>query len=236
MFILVITSMISPALLQSFAFERPTELSPKQMREWEKEQDVEIMAAMWCNRRDKFAPCACKEILTNTEVHDEKTHRIIKVEFPEYTCDIKENNDRRSKGMIANGYACEQLRTRRILYRDVNDDPIKVQVSYEAGCELRCINQDCRIAYANFTTNLNQSSESNESEGSVRSASHRIIKTIQRSEARRNSPFRGVNNTQILPYQSKPSELRMKIKNLCSTFKALRLGESRLCKSVIQYR
>ena len=40
---------------------------------------------------------------------------------------------------------CVQLTNKKTLYKDVNDEPIEtpIEVTFNAGCELRCIEKDC---------------------------------------------------------------------------------------------
>ena len=79
-------------------------------------------------------------VVTNTEVSYQDEMR--RVEFAEYPCDEKENEKRENEGRIVTGFACVQLRTQRFTYKDVNERPIEVKVKFNAGCELRCVD-DC---------------------------------------------------------------------------------------------
>ena len=41
------------------------------------------------------------------------------------------------------GYICVQLRDRKTIYRDVNDNDITAEVNYNDGCEVRCLSRNC---------------------------------------------------------------------------------------------
>ena len=68
----------------------------------------------------------------------------MEVMFPEYHCGDAINRKRKEEGLIAHGYSCTQLTGRQILYRDVLNKPIEVQIQYRAGCELRCTQSYCK--------------------------------------------------------------------------------------------
>ena len=49
---------------------------------------------------------------------------------------------------------CAQLTNKKTLYKDVNDNPIKpLEITYNAGCELRCKERDCGLPVRNKTKN-----------------------------------------------------------------------------------
>ena len=91
-----------------------------------------------CNRRDHFAPCACRVALVNMEIH--RGTKVITIEFPEFACDKEENEKRMREGRIAKIYECVQLKSSKMIYRDVKGREIKERVHYKGGCELRNIN------------------------------------------------------------------------------------------------
>ena len=41
------------------------------------------------------------------------------------------------------GYTCAQLTESRWLYKDTSGNPIELQIKYQGGCELRCVNPKC---------------------------------------------------------------------------------------------
>ena len=94
-----------------------------------------------CDQFDWFAPCACREQLTNVRMVKEGVE--ILVEFPEYVCDNRENDRRSDAGRIPPGFSCAQLKTQMTLYRDQYEQPIELEVNYKAGCEMRCYNDNC---------------------------------------------------------------------------------------------
>ena len=94
-----------------------------------------------CDKDNKYAPCACKVVITNTKILQHNKN--VTVEFPEFPCIVTENERRMVKGKIANGYICTQLRSDKKLYRDINDNPIEISIVYKAGCELRCLDENC---------------------------------------------------------------------------------------------
>ena len=132
------------SLVRALVLEHPTRHpSPKKSKQrhekiFENAQNAqrENILRKICNKNDEISPCACKSVLTNTNVRYKGELR--RVEFPEYPCDVNENTKRQNKGMIDSGFACVQLRTRRFLYQDVNGQPIVVRVNFNVGCELRC--------------------------------------------------------------------------------------------------
>ena len=69
--------------------------------------------------------------------------RVVVIEFPEYLCENIENERRREHGEISDGFACLQLSSKRTIYRDQEDEPCRISVRYRAGCELRCVNDNC---------------------------------------------------------------------------------------------
>ena len=104
-----------------------------------------------CSRSLHFTPCACFARLTNVVIH--KQNEDITVEFPEFRCDDAINKKREEQGRISVGYRCKELTAYRTLYEDVNHKSIEVRVKYSAGCEIRCLNPDCRgISAGNSTT------------------------------------------------------------------------------------
>lgn len=94
-----------------------------------------------CNKAGHYTPCACAPTLTTTEVHMEG--KIIIVNFPEFECQQSINDKRKLKGRIPVDYKCAQLTMKRTLYRDERGAPIEVDITFKAGCELRCINANC---------------------------------------------------------------------------------------------
>ena len=137
-----------------------------------------------CNQIDSFAPCACREQLTNARMVKDGVG--ILVEFPEYVCDNRENDRRSDAGRIAPGYSCSQLKTKMTLYRDEYNQPIELEVKYRAGCEMRCYNQNCNpggkknsasvvasaVVATDVATNVGDSAESG----------HRDLKSVVRLE------------------------------------------------------
>ena len=101
-----------------------------------------MMLASICNVFDTRAPCQCKEILTNQIATEDGGKKVI-LEFPEYVCDIKENERREREGKIPQHHGCEQLTAKKMLFRDQEDEPIEIRISYRAGCELRCYSDNC---------------------------------------------------------------------------------------------
>ena len=92
---------------------------------------------------DTRAPCQVREILTNRKVYDQDSDKMIIVEFPEYVCDEAENQRRKKAGRIPTGFICEQLWAEEILFRDQEHRPIEIKINYRAGCELRCVSDNC---------------------------------------------------------------------------------------------
>ena len=104
---------------------------------------------LWLN----FWRVDLRHILPTVKVNEVNKHSILFqvgyegqkyfVEFPEYKCNDDLNQKRKDQGVIAAGYTCQQLKSKRTLYRDHEGRPIKSVVSYKAGCELRCVNKNC---------------------------------------------------------------------------------------------
>ena len=94
-----------------------------------------------CNENDAKAPCKCQMILTNMLVH--KEGRLIDVEFTESVCNPKINYQRSVEGKIPSGFQCVQIKSHKTLYRDAEEQPIEIPISYRAGCELRCTTKKC---------------------------------------------------------------------------------------------
>ena len=123
-----------------------------------------------CDNKDVFAPCKCLEVTTdiyvdvqmngpknykslvakvrNTEkrlnisiaqsAHDSRMNwHQVEIRFLEYECQSF------SPVIRIPGFTCSQLSARRAIYRDVNDNPIYVNVNYMDGCELRCLSRNC---------------------------------------------------------------------------------------------
>ena len=102
--------------------------------------DASYFASL-CSEDDEHAPCACKVIITNMFVRQQG--KMINVEFPEAVCAIEENRVREANGKIPAQYSCTQMKSQQTLFRDANDDPIKLSVRYRTGCELRCTSIRC---------------------------------------------------------------------------------------------
>ena len=94
-----------------------------------------------CTLSGSTAPCACNLALTRLNVH--KEGHTIKVEFLESVCNDEENRRRSDEGWIQKGYTCKQLQSDEIIYKDVYDRDIEVNIRYKSACELRCINPNC---------------------------------------------------------------------------------------------
>ena len=114
-----------------------------------------------CNQNDRYAPCACKVISTMTDIHQES--KTVTVEFTEQVCMDKRNKKRAEEGRIPVGYKCTQLKGDITLYRDVHGNPIEIPIIYRAGCEARCLVQDCKQCIRSV----------NQSEGHCMQVSHR---------------------------------------------------------------
>ena len=95
-----------------------------------------------CDRFNEFTPCACRIVITNKKIR--QSGKTILLEFVEAKC-VKEENERRKKeGYFGENFECAQLTDHRTIYRDQEDNPVKVDVKRWSGCELRCINRGCR--------------------------------------------------------------------------------------------
>ena len=57
------------------------------------------------------------------------------------------------------GYTCAQLTESRWLYKDTSGNPIELQIKYQGGCELRCLNPKCTGA-ANVRANVKDDNKS----------------------------------------------------------------------------
>ena len=94
-----------------------------------------------CDSTDQYAPCRCLSFLTQINVAIRKGDRVVQVtiNFVEYECAKKQKK-------TFKGYQCSQLIDHQGIYRDINNRPIgrAVEVTYNAGCELRCDSEDCR--------------------------------------------------------------------------------------------
>ena len=95
-----------------------------------------------CNHDDVYAPCAFKIDWTNVDVHVKNGSKV-NVDFEEIICDEENNIKRVKAGKIPVWYKCTQLQSCRVLYRDSKQNPIEVTIAYKAGCELRCVNENC---------------------------------------------------------------------------------------------
>ena len=103
-----------------------------------------VYSSSACNKLDPYAPCGCKVINTNTVIYQDG--RTVTLEFPEQVCQDSHNRKRVTKGRIPSGFRCVQLRADRMLYRDAAGEVIQIPVIYRAGCELRCLGRNCKIA------------------------------------------------------------------------------------------
>ena len=101
-----------------------------------------IHGKLTCINGARFTPCACTSTLSTSRIHSKG--KVVEVMFPEYHCVDAINRKRKEEGRIRNGYTCAQLTARQILYRDVWNKPIEVQIQYRAGCELRCTQSYCK--------------------------------------------------------------------------------------------
>ena len=102
-----------PNFVQSFVIEKQkeisedaesdsTKISPEKLASRKASSETAVsMAEMWCNSKNAYAPCSCKEIITTMYVHTPKGYTLI--EFPEYTCDQSENDRRGDTGRIISG-------------------------------------------------------------------------------------------------------------------------------------
>ena len=109
--------------------------------------DLALHDRMMCAEKSDFIPCSCSPILTTTKIHDHG--KVVLVQFPEYLCNEEINRKRRIDGLFRNRYECLQLRGKRVLYRDVWNRAIKLEIWNRQGCELRCVEAFC----PGFTTN-----------------------------------------------------------------------------------
>ena len=113
-----------------------------------KEDVDELMfeiAMVSCTANNTFKPCVCQQIQTAATFTDKNGEPIF-LEYPEFVC----SKDIRSEDQAA-GYGCKQLRSKRVLHRDVFEQRIHVEVIYNAGCELRCLYDNC-VSYDPTTT------------------------------------------------------------------------------------
>ena len=136
------------------------------------------------------------------------------MEFPEYKCNNKDNKERKNGGLIAPGYTCEQLHSRRTLYRDEDDEPIRAQIRYKAGCELRCVDKDC-----NKRTNLKMKKTRTD----VHEKSQTPILVTKKS-------LSGINGTDEL--HERNNGYRIRLKDICRELTSV-VGETMLCKTVV---
>ena len=75
----------------------PDGLTTSERMRWAKEEAEANIVMKVCNSYNNFAPCSCEEILTNMAVYSGGRPHF--VEFPEYTCNSRQNDERKSKGM-----------------------------------------------------------------------------------------------------------------------------------------
>ena len=66
------------------------------------------------------------------------------MQFLESVCEEEVNRKKQEKGEIDSKYWCYQLHKQKTIYRDINNLPVEVVVKHKAGCELRCIEKDCK--------------------------------------------------------------------------------------------
>ena len=99
------------------------------------------VGADYCNEKDDRAPCAWKVHITNLLIHHHG--RLVNVEFTESICNTTINTQHDREGKIPPPYKCVQLISKKTLYRDIADEPIRIPITYKAGCELRCASSRC---------------------------------------------------------------------------------------------
>lgn len=79
----------------------PDGLTASERMRWAKEEAEANIVMKVCNSYNNFAPCSCEEILTNMAVYSGGRPHF--VEFPEYTCNSRQNDERKSKGLVPPG-------------------------------------------------------------------------------------------------------------------------------------
>ena len=79
----------------------PEGLTTAERMRWAKEEAEANIVMKVCNSYNNFAPCSCEEILTNMAVYSGGRPHF--VEFPEYTCNTRQNDERKSKGLVPPG-------------------------------------------------------------------------------------------------------------------------------------
>ena len=85
--------------------------------------------------------------------------KLINVEFSEASCNTTENDRRKDKGRIQPHYECVQMKSHKVLFRDVAGKTIEVRTAYRAGCELRCTTATCLRQMCEATKNQEQRAE-----------------------------------------------------------------------------
>ena len=77
-------------------------------------------------------------IVVDTLIETESQYRKLEFSLTEYDC--------KSSHPVVDyqGFTCSQLTDIKTIYRDVHNKPIEVEVHYNDGCELRCINRECQ--------------------------------------------------------------------------------------------
>ena len=121
------------------------------------------------------------------------------------------------KGLVPAGYTCQQLQIERTLYRDIEDEPIKAAVRYRSGCEIRCVNEDCH------GPDVGEKEEQR--------------KMVVGPGARKSVVLNNVEKVLLersFELQRKMSQNRMNIRHICRLYRAT-IGETKLCKSVVQF-
>ena len=90
----------------------------------------------------EFAPCACKKSKTTAHV-DSSDGRRLAIQYTEYSCSDQQDAKLATKLHNKEGLQCEQLIGHKSIYRSTEGESIEADITYNTGCELRCIKPNC---------------------------------------------------------------------------------------------
>ena len=90
----------------------------------------------------RFAPCTCQRSETTQHIQS-NDGKEVEIQYTEYTCNNLQNAKRATEQRNTSGLQCKQLFSQKTIYRSTKGESIKAEITYNTGCELRCIKMDC---------------------------------------------------------------------------------------------
>ena len=150
----------------------------------------------------------------------------------EYVCDAEENQKREDDGLLGDGYSCVQQRTHRTVYRDTQDRPVEVQVAYNAGCEVRCSDPDCKLPHGTLVNNNGTQSADGEVVADSDADTDAKSDSDADTDAKSDTDAKDDSADTIAMVGADGHEKQIKIKNFCHRFGKM---AQVFCKAVVSF-